>query len=652
VGAPSRLKAWGLELGAAAIVVGASAAVLVIPASWRADPRPFPDATEYALGARSLVHSGAYTIQVLGHSYPPRYPFGLSALLAPAYLPPGVGLGNGVYAVVTLGLIGILCVYLLARSAAGYAGGVAASITLLLCPPYIEWSHQVMGETATAALVSGVALWLYLTVMHGADRRQPIRLFVLGLLCGLALLVRFPNAALLAAVPVALALNGRASGLGARGWAWFGIGPAAATTVLALYAVRTFGTISGTGYRFWVPYWYSSLGKTFSFSYAFTAPGAWDRPPGDVPNAVFYLTHASLQAFPLWSLLTALAGAVLACRSDRPPVRAVCVCAALFSALTLGLYSVYYYQSLRFMAPLAPFVALGVGAGVAGALRLIRDGARQHSPLRVGAGLAVSFVALAGIIASLQPSLQQCFVYQRYVRHSRSLYEFPVHSATAAAYRRTVPAGSVIATDVWPPFLDEAGAVAGNVVLPFVRKGYWASPHFRSIGTFVEQQDFIREALRQGRGVYTDSYSVQGLQASADSNVQLNGVLRRYELGVVANEGRVIIYRLEALPCGAGSSLGDSCGKESMRQIERNHVAATDDQQELGASMANGDGWRGEATAERVLPRNGTGGVVDRVKGALVSDERQLSRGGEQPARIGGEFGVPIGQRRFPHLLE
>lgn len=568
----SRLKAWSLELAAAAIVAAASATVLVIPASWKSDPRPVPDAVEYAIGARSLAQSGSYTIHVLGKPYPPRYPFGLSALLAPAYLRANVRLSNGVYGAVAFGVIGVLCVYLLARKAIGHAGGVAAAVTLLLCPPYLEWSHQVMGETATAALVAAVALSLYLAASRGGDRCQSGLLFVLGLLCGLAFLVRFPNAILLVAVPLALYVACRASGPGARGWVCFGIGPAAAAVALAVYSLRTFGTISGTGYRFWVPYWYSSLDKTFSLSYAFDAPGAWDRPPGDVPNAIFYLKEASRQAFSVWSLLVALAGAVVACRSGRTPVRAVCVFALLFSALTLGLYSGYYYQSLRFMAPLVPLVALGIGAGVASALRRLRDGARQGNWWWVGSGSGFCLMALAGMVSSLGPALRQCFAYQHYVRHSRSLYEFPWHSATAAAYRRALPPGSIIATDVLPPLLDEAGIVAGNVVLPFIRKGYWASPHLRSLGTFEERQDFVWGAVRQGRGVYTDSYSLEGLRERVDSNVELNRSLGRYQLAAIAREGPVTIYRLQEAPCDSVALLDRSRGNASGREIEGNDV--------------------------------------------------------------------------------
>lgn len=570
----SRLKAWSLELVAAALVVLVSATVLVIPASWRADPRPVPDAVEYAIGARSLAQSGSYTIHVLGNPYPPRYPFGLSALLTPAYLRPNVRLSNGLYGALAFAVIGVLCVYLLARKAIGYAAGVTAGVTLLLSPPYLEWSHQVMGETATAALVSAIALCLYLAASRGRDMHRLGLLFGLGLLCGLALLVRFPNAVLLVAVPLALLLACRAAGPGARGWVCFGIGPAVAAAALAAYSLRTFGTISGTGYRFWVPYWYSSLGKTFSLSYAFGAPGAWDRPPGDVPNAIFYSKEASRQAFSVWSLLVALGGAILACRSVKTPVRAVCAFALLFSVLTLGLYSSYYYQSLRFMAPLVPLVALAVGAGAGWALRLIRDGARQGNWLRVGTCSAVCVIALAGMVSSLGPALRQCFMYQRYVRHSRSLYEFPSQTATAAAYRRAVPAGSVIATDLVPPLLDDAGAVAGNVVLPFIRMGYWASPHFRSVGTFVERQDFIWASVHRGQAVYTDSYSLEGLRMKADSNVELNRSLRRYQLAVIAREGPVTIYRLMETPCDSVALLEHPCANASMYEIEGNDVAA------------------------------------------------------------------------------
>jgi hypothetical protein len=248
------------------------------------------------------------------------------------------------------------------------------------------------------------------------------------------------------------------------------------------------------------------------------------------------------------------------------------VFALLFSALTLGLYSGYYYQSLRFMAPLVPLVALGIGAGVASALRRLRDGARQGNWWWVGSGSGFCLMALAGMVSSLGPALRQCFAYQHYVRHSRSLYEFPWHSATAAAYRRALPPGSIIATDVLPPLLDEAGIVAGNVVLPFIRKGYWASPHLRSLGTFEERQDFVWGAVRQGRGVYTDSYSLEGLRERVDSNVELNRSLGRYQLAAIAREGPVTIYRLQEAPCDSVALLDRSCGNASGREIEGNDV--------------------------------------------------------------------------------
>ena len=222
-------------------VLAGSALVVVIPRSWRTDPsRPIPDAIEYAIGARNLAHSGSYTISLLGANYPPRYPFGFPALLAPFYWLPHAPLATGVYGAITFGILAVFCVYLLARATSGSVGAFAATLATLFSPALLDWSHTVMSETATAALASATALVLYaITVAQDARRRHALVL-ALGALCGLAVLVHLPNFLLLIATPLALGLDSRVRNDLARTALWFVPGP-----LLALEAWQPPVTSSG-----------------------------------------------------------------------------------------------------------------------------------------------------------------------------------------------------------------------------------------------------------------------------------------------------------------------------------------------------------------------------------------------------------------------
>lgn len=125
-GRRARRVAAALALPAGVLAV--AAVLLYIPAAWREDLRPFPDALEYALTARGLARFEPYRLTLLGRSYPPRYPFGFPLLLAPAYRLPGATFGNGIY--------GVALTYALGRRAGGRVAGLVAAATLLLLPQY------------------------------------------------------------------------------------------------------------------------------------------------------------------------------------------------------------------------------------------------------------------------------------------------------------------------------------------------------------------------------------------------------------------------------------------------------------------------------------------------------------------------------------
>ena len=87
---------WAVSIA----VMVAGGIVLVVLPSWVADLGPMPDAGEYAISARNLARQRGFTIDVLGHPYPPRYPIGFPLLLAPVYWMPFASLASGIYTVI------------------------------------------------------------------------------------------------------------------------------------------------------------------------------------------------------------------------------------------------------------------------------------------------------------------------------------------------------------------------------------------------------------------------------------------------------------------------------------------------------------------------------------------------------------------------
>ncbi len=262
-------------------------------------------------------------------------------------------------------------------------------------------------------------------------------------------------------------------------------------------------------------------------------------------NLLFYTTEGPLGVFSVWTLLLAAAGLVFGLRGERLAVRAVSVFGIVLTGLTLAFHSVYFWQDRRFLALLVPLIGFWVAHGVAGGVRMLRDGARPRGPVRVVGALALCGLGVVGLLSSVGPAFDRCVAWQRYVRRDWTLYRFPRHSANAVAYRRSIPRGSILITDVMLPLLEEAGATAGNTVLPLHRRSYWVTPPFRMVGTFLEQQSLIEDAVRQGRGVFMDSYSLNNLRARADSDRALWQAVQTYGLRPVARGPRgVTIYQL------------------------------------------------------------------------------------------------------------
>jgi 4-amino-4-deoxy-L-arabinose transferase-like glycosyltransferase len=553
-GARDAMRRWA-PVAVAAIVIVTAALFVYIPTYWAADLGPLPDAAEYAATARNLAHVRPYTIALYGHTYPPRYPFGFPALLAPSYWLPRSTLASGLDAVLVFGVATVYLVYTLARRIAGIVAGIGAAVVLILSPQFIGWNHELMSETAAMALVAGVALLVYETARHGPGRRRDVLLVVLGCVAGLAILVRLANIVVVAAVAAAILGNGDWRTSWRRSAIFVSFGPAAAILALASYAWGTFGSVTGTGYRFWAPRWYDALGRTFSLGYAVTAPGAAGDPhaPPGIPNLLYYmrglagrLAPASLDAFSAWFLLLATVGAVALVRDRGRGVRPLVLFGGVFIALTIGLYSLYFFQSVRFMAPLVPLLALSAGVATAGGLRALAHRAPRGAIARTG-GLAVVVFAGIGIAVALGPSLRACYIYQWYVRGNRAPYAVQAQARTTTLYEGVVPGGSLIVSDLFPIILARGPIAARATIVPLSRSGYLRSDPLIEMPIFLGRLPEINASLHRGVPVFTDSLTLQSLLDS-DAHDRAHALLRSYAATPVASEGPLVVYRLAATP--------------------------------------------------------------------------------------------------------
>jgi hypothetical protein len=316
---------------------------------------PMPDAWDYAYGAKALLH-GSYTVEWDGTSRLSNYTPGTSFLMAPLVALGGVDAATylGALSGVLAGLVVATIVWRVARPAAAplaVALVLATPATLRMAPlamSDLPTAALLLLEAAllmrgrTAAIVAAGVISGYLVCM------RPVSLLLLA--AGLAALSAFPawrrlgTAYIAGAVPLLV-------GLGL--WQWVTLG----SPLLTGYQSRG-ASPDGSG----------SLGSLFSPLYLFGPPpmadGVWANGPFadlQLPNAIAYaLGLAGLEGFlvlPGVGLLGLLGLIGLARR--RGTDGAVGRFGLAATALLFAMYGVYFYQSLRFVLPIAPFLAVG-----------------------------------------------------------------------------------------------------------------------------------------------------------------------------------------------------------------------------------------------------------------------------------------------------
>jgi hypothetical protein len=330
------------------------------------------------------------------------------------------------------------------------------------------------------------------------------------------------------------------------------IGPLAAIACLGIYDKVTFGSVGRTGYAFWVPHWYSSFGATFSSSYALKAPGIGDPSTPHLPNLSYYLGALtglpSLQSVPVLSSATALLaliGWAVMLRHSQPAPRVVAIFALAFTALTVSIFSLYFFQTVRFLAPVIPLFAISAGVGARAGGTMLLTGLRRRALPQLLLGLAITALTLAALNTAVRASGQQNYLYQAYIARAQPVGQWNLW--TAALYRRTLHQRSIVITDTLLPLLDEAGVTRLARIVPVSRGEYWDKPPLQGHPLYAQQRRQIDEMLRRSVPVYTDTPTLAAARANQSVDPASWPALEAHRFVPVGADGAVAIYRLSAV---------------------------------------------------------------------------------------------------------
>ena len=311
------------------------------------DLRPRPDAVEYEEGARRLARGEGYWLYLGAERYPPRYPIGFSALLAPAVFLWGEEQpGLAVRVVLATAAIAILATWGVAAQAAGNVAATAAALLLATAPLHVRFSKTVLSDVPSSAAVASVALLVLLAAARGARSGMWVGV---GVAAGMSATLRIPSVLVLVPVPIVLLCGSVGSSVDRiRGMIYVVAGALLGLLPLLLENWWYFGSPLATGYGYWVP------GTLFDARYAFGPPAGG----GTDANALFYaralLGGGELYGWPLAVLVCV--GTFLGLRQPAGP-RALAILAVGYAGVVYVFQSLFFWQAERFLLPAVPLLA-------------------------------------------------------------------------------------------------------------------------------------------------------------------------------------------------------------------------------------------------------------------------------------------------------
>ena len=418
------------------------------------DLMPWPDGLEYAAVAVNLDRGLGPVLHFGGYSYPSRYTEGYPLLLAAAYPILGHRVERLCLTTTMMGLLAIAALYLLTFRMFGRPSAVAACLLLALSPVFITYSTLALSDVPTLTLTILAAIAFYAAL---SSRLPIIAAASCGLIAGFTVMIRPTNATILIGLVAAMFAARDSDRLidWLRAAIVFGIAFAIFPIWQAWTNYRYLGGPMRSGYVFWVPEVYGSMGKTFSARFLFgaTMPG---NPYGNVLS--YLLTLSGLDGmlgdpgdprylmYPFAAAIFVAIGIVFALKSQVRAVRRVMWFGLAFLAALLALYLFYFFTEIAFILPATfiLFAAAGYGMVVANRAMLeARKRARKTSR---------DNVIVAGVIA-----LDLMLAFSLLAETSSRVAASPPQSkmvGTLLAARAQLPPDAIVISNVSLQFLE------------------------------------------------------------------------------------------------------------------------------------------------------------------------------------------------------
>ena len=381
---------------------------------------PWPDGLEYAAAAVNLDHGLGPVLHFGGYSYPSRYTEGYPMLLAAAFPLLRHRVELLCLATLVLGLVAISALYALTLLMFGRLSALVAGALLTLSPLFITYSTLVLSDvpTLTVTILAALALFYASEAEDAASSASAwiVATGLCGLFAGFTIIIRPTNATIVVGIAVALYAvrpRRRISEMLPPAIA-LAIGLAIFPAWQAIENWRRLGGPFNSGYVFWVPEVYGTLGKTFGAQFLF-GPTMPRNPHGNVLS--YLVTIAGLDGmlgdpgdpryvlYPFAAAVFAVIGIRAALRDSagRPAARVVWFGLGFLVSL-LVLYLFYFFTEMAFILPALFIVFAAAGYGVIVGNRALRDARanrrRTSRDLAVIAFVAVLDLMLAFSIAT------------------------------------------------------------------------------------------------------------------------------------------------------------------------------------------------------------------------------------------------------------
>ena len=429
-----------------------------------------------------------------GRTLPPRYPPGFSVLfLSPIYYFAPGQIGNGIYAVLGMGLIATWLAYRIGRRLAGALGGVLSAVLLLHHGQFAGYTQVIMTDVPAVAL--GLLLvWCYLRLGESGDRKW----FALaGLAGGLSIAIRPLTGLLLLPFLIDAILNHRRAFI--RVLLMLTVPAMIVIAGTAYQQWRAFGDAHRTGYQFWLAVPYDYLHLTFSPRYV---------------HDNLAIVHLNM----VWQPLALGLLGTLALLSRKSSGAGRIIMFIMLAAVPLSIIHLFYFfTDVRFHLLL---LSLGCIAGGAGIAAVIPGNCRNR-------------------VALIAPVLALLILLPRIGSHPLEEYE-PIRYAVATRAAQLLPNDAILISAIDPAYLEQIVARGtSRKIIPLDRQTPYAAailtphripqldPRPRNAAdhscagllnggaerlyatTADEEVDTLADWIRQGRPIYAELRSTE-----------------------------------------------------------------------------------------------------------------------------------------------